>query len=364
MNLEEIIKNTIIQKASPIGFDEFMDLALYYPTQGYYSGGAQKFGEQGDFITAPETSDLFGFCLARQCAQVLDGNNSILEFGAGSGILATQILFELGRLNNLPKKYYILELSAELKQRQKETITKVLPELLDRVVWLNAFPEHFSGVVIANEVLDAMPAKRLIKKQDGFVELGVDCKNDQLQWQMFSQPYTDNKALLPNEVEQGYTTETNPRSMAWIESLSDIVDKGLVLLIDYGMDRDDFFHPQRGEGTLRCYYQHKASDDPFVHVGEQDITTSVNFSDIADQAQRSGFDINGYATQAMFLISLGIDEYLVAETDENKRVTLAQQVKQLVLPSAMGESFKVLALTKKLPVKLKGFTEQNLTHKL
>ena len=364
MNLEEIIKNTIIQKAGPIGFDEFMDLALYYPAQGYYSGGAQKFGEQGDFITAPETSDLFGFCLARQCTQVLDGNNSILEFGAGSGILATQILFELGRLNNLPEKYYILELSAELKQRQKETINKILPELLDRVVWLNTFPEHFSGVVIANEVLDAMPAKRLIKKQTSFVELGVDCKDNQLQWQMFDQPYIDDKVLLPNEVEQGYTTEINLRAMAWIESLSDIVEQGLVLLIDYGMGRDEYFHPQRGEGTLRCYYQHKASDDPFVHVGEQDITTSVNFSDMADQAQNSGFDIAGYATQALFLISLGIDEYLLAETDEDRRITLAQQVKQLVLPSAMGESFKVLALTKKLSVKLKGFTEQDLTHKL
>jgi SAM-dependent MidA family methyltransferase len=295
---------------------------------------------------------------------VLDGNNSILEFGAGSGILATQILFELGRLNNLPEKYYILELSAELKQRQKETIHKILPELLDKVVWLNTFPEHFSGVVIANEVLDAMPAKRLIKKQTGFFELGVSCKDNQLQWQIFDQPYTNDKTLLPNEVEQGYTTEINPRAMAWIESLSDIVDQGLVLLIDYGMSRDEYFHPQRGEGTLRCYYQHKASDDPFVHVGEQDITTSVNFSDMADQAQNSGFNIAGYATQALFLISLGIDEYLLAETDEDRRITLAQQVKQLVLPSAMGESFKVLALTKKLSVKLKGFTEQDLTHKL
>jgi SAM-dependent MidA family methyltransferase len=231
-------------------------------------------------------------------------------------------------------------------------------------VWLNTFPEHFSGVVIANEVLDAMPAKRLIKKQTGFFELGVSCKDNQLQWQIFDQPYTNDKTLLPNEVEQGYTTEINLRAMAWIESLSDIVDQGLVLLIDYGMGRDEYFHPQRGEGTLRCYYQHKASDDPFVYVGEQDITTSVNFSDMADQAQNSGFNIAGYATQALFLISLGIDEYLLAETDEDRRITLAQQVKQLVLPSAMGESFKVLALTKKLSVKLKGFTEQDLTHKL
>jgi len=364
VNLEQIIKNTIIQKAGPVGFDEFMDLALYYPGKGYYSGGMQKFGEQGDFITAPETSDLFGYCLARQCAQILNGENDVLEFGAGSGILATQVLFELGRLEKLPNKYYILELSAELKHRQKETITKVLPELLDRVVWLNTFPDDFSGVVIANEVLDAMPAKRLIKKQDNFVELGVDCQNDQLQWQMFDHPCTDGKVLLPNEVEQGYTTEVNLRAMAWVESLSDIVDQGLVLLIDYGMGRDEYFHPQRGEGTLRCYYQHKASDDPFMYVGEQDITTSVNFSDMADQAQSGGFSIAGYATQAMFLISLGIDEYLLAETDENRRITLAQQIKQLVLPSAMGESFKVLALTKKCQVKLKGFKEQDLRHKL
>jgi len=211
-------------------------------------------------------SDLFGYCLARQCAQILNGENDVLEFGAGSGILATQVLFELGRLEKLPNKYYILELSAELKHRQKETITKVLPELLDRVVWLNTFPDDFSGVVIANEVLDAMPAKRLIKKQDNFVELGVDCQNDQLQWQMFDHPYTDGKVLLPNEVEQGYTTEVNLRAMAWVESLSDIVDQGLVLLIDYGMGRDEYFHPQRGEGTLRCYYQHKASDDPFMYM--------------------------------------------------------------------------------------------------
>ncbi len=364
VSLEQIIKDTIIQKASPIGFDEFMDLALYYPAQGYYSGGAQKFGERGDFITAPETSDLFGYTLARQCAQVLRDGQDILEFGAGSGVLAAQILFELGRLGSLPKKYYILELSAELQQRQKETINKVLPELIERVVWLNTLPQNFSGVVIANEVLDAMPAKRLIKQADHFSELGVDCQSDQLSWQPFDHAYTNDKMLLPNEAGVGYTTEVNERAMAWIDSLSEIIDEGLVLLIDYGMGRKEYFHPQRFEGTLRCYYQHKASDDPFKHVGKQDITTSVNFSDMADQAKNSGFKIAGYATQAMFLISLGIDEYLLAETDENRRVSLAQQIKQLVLPSAMGESFKVLAFTKNRQVKLNGFKEQDLTHKL
>ncbi len=364
MNLEQIIKNTIIQKAEPIGFDEFMNLALYYPAKGYYSGGAQKFGEKGDFITAPETSDLFGFCLARQCAQVSESRGGILEFGAGSGILAAQILFELGRLGKLPKNYYILELSAELQQRQKDTINKALPELIDRVVWLNRLPKDFSGVVIANEVLDAMPAKRLINQTDGFKELGVDCQDDKLVWQVLKHPYTNDKISIPVEVSHGYITEVNDRARAWIESLSEIMNKGVVLLIDYGMGRDEYFHPQRNEGTLRCYYQHKANDNPFEHIGDQDITTSVNFSDIAEQAFECGFTLSGYATQALFLISLGIDEYLLNEKDENKRISLAQQIKQLVLPSAMGESFKVLALSKNTQVKLKGFKEQNLTHKL
>jgi SAM-dependent MidA family methyltransferase len=362
VKLEKIIKDIIIQKSEPIGFDEFMNLALYYPAKGYYTGGAQKFGEQGDFITAPETSDLFGFCLARQCVEVLEDGDDLLEFGAGSGILAAQILFELGRLGKLPKTYYILELSAELQQRQKHTISKTLPELLDRIVWLRALPDNFSGVVIANEVLDAIPAKRLINQAGEFKELGVACQNDKLTWQALKL-YNNDKMRLPIEVSEGYVTEVNERAVAWIDSLA-FIDKGVVLLIDYGMGRDEYFHPQRGEGTLQCYYQHKANDNPFVHIGEQDITTSVNFSDIADQAKSSGFAIEGYATQAMFLISLSIDDYLLAEKDEKKRVILAQQIKLLVLPSAMGESFKVLALSKNMQVKLKGFKEQDLTHKL
>jgi SAM-dependent MidA family methyltransferase len=364
MNLQKIIKNTIIQKTEPIGFDEFMNLALYYPAKGYYSSGAQKFGKQGDFITAPETSDLFGFCLARQCAQILNNKDELLEFGAGSGVLAAQILFELGRLNKLPSTYYILELSSELQQRQKDTINKALPKLMDRVIWLNTLPKNFSGVMIANEMLDAMPAKRLINQTDGFKELGVDCQNDKLVWQVLKSSYTNDKMQLPVEVSHGYITEVNERAGAWIKSLSETMDRGIVLLIDYGMGRDEYFHPQRHEGTLRCYYQHKANDNPFEHIGEQDISTSVNFSDISDQAVECGFILSGYATQAMFLISLGIDQYLLNEKDENKRISLAQQVKQLVLPSAMGESFKVLALSKNTQIKLKGFEEQDLTYKL
>lgn len=364
MKLNEVIKNTIIQNQAPIGFDEFMQLALYYPQLGYYRSGSEKFGEKGDFVTAPETSDLFGFCLARQCAQVLNGDNDILEFGAGSGVLAAQVLFELGRLECLPKCYYILELSGELQHRQQQTIAKALPELLERVVWLDKLPERFNGVVIANEVLDAMPAKRLIQKQGKFHELCVDLDKDQLNWRSDETVFEKSSIKLPVNVVEGYTTEINPRAMAWIDSLYGALDEALVLLIDYGMHRDEYFHPQRLDGTLRCYYQHKASDNPFVYIGEQDITTSVNFSDIADQAKSSGFQVAGYATQALFLISLGIDEYLLTEKDNDQRISLAQQVKQLVLPSAMGESFKVLALSKSINVKLNGFKEQDLSHKL
>ncbi len=364
MSLEQIIKNTIIQNASPIGFDEFMDLALYHPIFGYYRSGSEKFGEKGDFITAPEASDLFGFCLARQCAQVLNGTNDILEFGAGSGVLATQILFELGRLNSLPKKYYILELSGELKHRQAQTLEKVLPELVDRVVWLDELPVDFSGVVIANEVLDAMPAKRIVYKNNQFYELGVDCHKNEFCWKMFDLPYQNDKVFLPNNMIEDYKTEINLRATAWVNSLYNVIDEALVLLIDYGMGRNEYFHPQRLDGTLRCYYQHKASENPFVNIGEQDITTSVNFSDIADQASVSGFKVSGYATQALFLISLGIDDYLLEQPDEDKHINLAQQVKQLVLPSAMGESFKVLALSKNISVKLTGFVEQDLSGKL
>ena len=364
MNLDEVIKNSIIQNQAPIGFDEFMQLALYYPKLGYYRSGSEKFGEKGDFVTAPETSDLFGFCLAKQCAQVLKKTDDILEFGAGSGVLAAQILFELGRLDRLPKHYYILELSAELRHRQKQTIAKALPELLECVIWLDQLPQAFNGVVIANEVLDAMPAKRIIQKDNIFYELGVGIEKNTFNWQVKDQISQKDDFKFPSLMSEGYTTEINQQAIAWIDSLYGALDNALILLIDYGMHRDEYFHPQRIDGTLRCYHQHKSSENPFVNIGEQDITTSVNFSDIADQARLSGFKVSGYATQALFLISLGIDEYLLNETDENKRISLAQQIKQLVLPSAMGESFKVFALNKNRHVKLIGFKEQDLSHKL
>ncbi|MCS5591649.1 MAG: SAM-dependent methyltransferase [Gammaproteobacteria bacterium] len=364
MTLKDIIAQTIHDNNGAIGFDTFMDLALYCPSQGYYRSGSAIFGKHGDFITAPETSDLFGYCLAKQCAEIIAKSGNILEFGAGSGILASQILFELARLDSLPEKYYILELSGQLQQKQKDTISKVLPELADRVEWLSELPQNFSGVVIANEVLDAMPAKRVCYSQGDFFELVVGFDEDLFYWKMNDQPFDSPVTPLPSTCVEGYTTEVNQQALAWIDSLYETMNDGVVLLVDYGMTRSEYHHEQRIEGTLRCYYRHKASDNPFENIGHQDITTSVNFSDVAEQAVTSGFEISGYCTQAMFLISLGIDQYLLSAKDMERRSTLAQQVKQLVLPSAMGESFKVLALTKKQSVKLEGFKEQNLINKL
>jgi len=364
MSLEDIISQTIRQNSKPIGFDVFMDLALYSPKTGYYRSNVSAIGRQGDFITAPETSDLFGYSLARQCKQILNKSASILEFGAGSGVLATQILFELARLNALPKKYYILELSAQLKQQQFETISKALPELVGKVEWLSELPKNYSGVVIANEVLDAMPAKRLKFSDGRFFEIGVDYIDGQFQWRLFEESYSGSMKIPTVNFIEGYKTEINLQALAWIESLYDTMSDGIVLLIDYGMNRTEYFHPQRNEGTLRCYHKHKASDNPFENIGKQDITTSVNFSDIADQALDAGFEVLGYCNQAMFLLSLGIEDYLLEEKDNANRIQLAQQIKQLILPSAMGESFKVLALSKKHKVKLDGFREQDLTGKL
>jgi SAM-dependent MidA family methyltransferase len=363
MSLENIISKTIKDNNNPIGFDIFMNLALYHHQFGYYRSHKTIFGHKGDFITAPETSDLFGFCLARQCKQVLNQGN-ILEFGAGSGILAAQILFELGKQNSLPEKYSIIELSAQLKKIQQETLKRTLPEIYDRVEWLTELPTNFKGVVIANEVLDAFPVKRVTLSNNHFYELGVDFKDNCFQWKRFEYPYLESVVPDGDDLPEGYTTEINLQSDGWIKSLYNLMSEGVVLLIDYGMNQSEYFHPQRSDGTVKCFHKHKSNNNPFIHIGDQDITASVNFTDIAKSSIDAGFKVDGYSTQSMFLISLGIENFLVEEKDEKNQIKLAQEIKQLVMPEAMGEVFKVMALTKKQSVKLDGFTEQNLTERL
>ena len=363
MSLENIISKTIKDNNNPIGFDIFMNLALYHHQFGYYRSHKTIFGHKGDFITAPETSDLFGFCLAKQCKQVLNQGN-ILEFGAGSGILAAQILFELGRQNSLPEKYFIIELSAQLKKIQQETLKRTLPEIYDRVEWLTELPTNFKGVVIANEVLDAFPVKRVTLSNNHFYELGVDFKDNCFQWKRFEYPYLESVVPNGDDLPEGYTTEISLQSDGWIKSLYNLMSEGVVLLIDYGMSQSEYFHPQRSDGTVKCFHKHKSNNNPFIHIGDQDITASVNFTDIAKSSIDAGFKVDGFSTQSMFLISLGIENFLIEEKDKKNKIKLAQEIKQLVMPGAMGEVFKVMALTKKQAVKLDGFTEQNLTERL
>lgn len=356
MKLHDIIAGKIKQK-NIISFAEFMQLALYHSKYGYYRSNFQKFGVGGDFITAPETSDLFGFTIAKQIAEV---EGDILEFGAGSGVMAAQILLQLAKDNKLPNKYYILELSASLKSLQQKNIFAVLPELKDKIEWLNQLPDNFNGSIIGNEMLDAIPTKRIIYNKNEWFELGVSIKNENFIWQKMLPFKIDFAGTFVNN----YTSEFNQQALAWIDSIYKIMSSGVVLLIDYGFTEREFYQADRIDGTLRCYKNHKASNNPFVNIGKQDITSWVNFSAIKNQAQLSGFETIGYATQSMFLLSLGIDKFLLEESDDKKRIQLTNELKQLVMPNAMGESFKVLALSKNYPKKLQGFNEQNLLKSL
>jgi SAM-dependent MidA family methyltransferase len=368
------IKRTIEKAQGAIPFDRFMEMALYAPGLGYYVAGSRKFGEQGDFITAPEVSPLFAQCLARQTVPVLAEIEAgdVLEFGAGSGQLAADLLAELEQLGRLPHSYKILELSPELRTRQRETLENRVPHLLPRVNWLETMPNGFRGVVIANELLDAMPVSRFRINDGGIEECFVICEEDGLQ-ERFDSPVTPGlesavKAIYETcgDLPFGYISEINLRQSAWISTLAKAMDLGVAILIDYGYSRAEYYHSQRNRGTLMCHYRHRAHSDPFRWVGVQDITSQVDFTALARDAVESGFRLGGYTTQAHFLIANGLDA-LLADSDPNdisRHMALVQGVKRLTLPSEMGERFKVLGLLKGLDINLQGFTLRDFCERL
>jgi len=358
-----------------IPFSEFMQMALYAPSFGYYSSELRKFGADGDFITAPEVSPLFAQCIARQVADVLAGmaEPKVMEFGAGSGIMAADVLLELERLEALPVQYLILELSASLKQRQQDTIKNKAAHLLDRVVWLNALPaEKFHGVVVANEVLDAMPVECFRINGDAVEALQVHCKNNQLSSEYKAADESVEAAVrtieqrIETKLPDGYCSEFNPAIAGWLQSIEAVLEQGMVLLIDYGYAAPEYYHEERRMGTMMCHYQHRAHADPLWYPGLQDITAFVDFTDVAYSAVDAGFDVSGYTSQAMFLMACGLgDLHQQQVTDEVKnQVRLAQQIKTLTLPSEMGERFKVMALTKNYDEALRGFMMQDLRGRL
>ena len=362
--LIDLIRQNINQAGGRIPFVEFMNQALYAPNLGYYSSNIRKFGAEGDFITAPEISPLFSQCLAKQCEQVLASFDEgvILEFGAGSGIMAAEILKALESLNQLPMQYLILELSADLQQRQRETLQVQVPHLLARVQWLKSLPiEPLQGVILANEVLDAMPVHRFRFDEQGvseyYVSLGDD-DNTPFVWETIN---SSNELLLRTvealQLEVAYVSELNLALPAWIQSLSDILAAGLVLLIDYGFPSREYYHPQRNQGTLMCHYQHYAHDNPLILIGLQDITAHVNFTAVAEAADAAGLHVSGYTNQGNFLLSCGLTELLSGFDDSKNYLQQTQAVKKLIMPYEMGELFKVMALSRNLDMPLLGFTK-------
>jgi SAM-dependent MidA family methyltransferase len=365
--LAAAIRDDIEAAGGWISFARYMERALYAPGLGYYAAGAAKFGPAGDFVTAPEISPLFAQTLARQAAEIVRATGgSILELGAGSGRLAADLLQALERLGALPERYAILEVSADLQARQRERLATTVPALLPRVTWLSALPERWRGLVLANEVLDALPV-HLVHHEDGvWRERGVTWA-DGFRWRdaAIASPYLAAASeRLPNE--PGYLTEISLAGARLTASLAGMLEAGTLLFIDYGFGRREYYHPQRSAGTLMCHYRHHAHDDPFFLPGLQDITAHVEFTGIAEAAVDHGLALQGYTTQARFLLNCGITELLQAVPAENAAayLPLAAGVQKLLAPSEMGELFKVMALGRGLEGPLVGFTAGDLSRML
>nr|ART39648.1 J221 [uncultured bacterium] len=364
-----------------ISFARYMELALYAPGLGYYAGGAHKFGDAqsgGDFLTAPELTPLFGQALARQVAQVLAASQPyVLEAGAGSGRLAADLLLALDALGHAPERYEILELSGELRARQAATIAQHAPQFVSRVHWLDALPEKFSGCLIGNEVLDAMPTHTLVWRQDGVFECGVSLNTDEESNSPFiiterpaSNALIEAAALVTEAIpiHAPYRNEISLAVRAWITELAQRLTQGAMILLDYGLPRHELYHPQRDGGTVRCHYRHRVHDDPLWYPGLSDITSHVDFTAVAEAGFDAGLSVLGYTNQAQFLINCGIGE-LLQKVGDGETVTKANlraqgAVSMLLSPNEMGELFKVIALGRGMPQPLLGFTRGDRVHAL
>ena len=369
------VKNMICSEITMAGgwipFTRYMELAIYSPGMGYYCSGTTKFGCAGDFVTAPEISSLFGRAIAQQATQIIESVGEdigdILEFGAGTGKLALDILLELENLKRLPQHYFILEVSGELQEQQNKLFEKFAPHLLSRIQWLENLPTKFNGLILANEVLDAMPVHLVVWRDNSLFERGVVWSGKKLEWsdrllvegELFkiAQETIPRSSFNNNNIDT-YISEINLSVRGFIRSLANILQKGAIVLIDYGFGRNEYYHYQRSRGTLMCHYRHHAHDDPFYFPGLQDITSHVDFTAITDVAIGEGLELLGYASQAQFLINCGITEILAQIPVENRGdyLPMANQVQKLVSPAEMGELFKVIALGKETQQSLIGFS--------
>lgn len=350
----DFLRRQIAESGGSISFAEFMHRALYTPGLGYYAAGATKFGLQGDFVTAPEVSPIFGRIVARQCAEVLAGDSGggILEYGAGSGRLARDLLLALAELDALPARYDILEVSPDLQERQASYLRSELPELVDRVSWLDGPPKNHRGVIVANEVLDALPVERFRRGASDVRQLRVSVAGDGFAVVEAPAPEALADAVMAVErdlgerLPEGFVSEISLGLAPWISQLAESLQQGVALLFDYGVSRREYYDGCRSGGWLRCHFRHHAHNNPLILPGIQDLTAWVDFTAVAEAAVQSGLDVAGYASQARFLLGGGLD----AEMRDFGRLPLASQlelsgqVKTLTLPGEMGEHFKCMAL--------------------
>lgn len=366
--LRELILRDIEQQGGWIPFSRYMELALYAPGLGYYTAGAHKFGSAGDFITAPEISPLFGRTLARQVAEIMAHSTpQVTELGAGSGRLAIDVLLELERLDRLPERYAILEVSADLRQRQQALLQELAPHLAALVIWLDELPDSLSGAVIGNEVLDALPVHIMHWGDEEIFERGVTSRANNFEWQ--SRLPGDSvllQAAQQIDMPEDSISEISLTARGLTGSLCQRLAHGALLFIDYGFGASEYYHPQRTRGTLMCHYRHRAHDDPFFLTGLQDITAHVDFTAIAESAIDHGAQLLGYTSQAHFLINGGITDLLQEVSPDNLReyLPLSMQVQKLTSPAEMGELFKVMALGKGIEQPLSGFAHGDLTRYL
>lgn len=335
----------IIAKNGPISFANYMDLALYAPGLGYYSAGAQKFGEAGDFITAPELTPLFGQCLAAAFDKVLSTleTPTLFELGAGSGKLARDILQNL----HCPiDAYYILEVSADLKAKQQALLKNTCPKQFHKIHWLDSLPDTpINGIIFGNEVLDALPVHCFEKKGDAVYERNVAVHHDHFVWQNAPATAALQKTVSALNLKSSpYQSEINSLLPAWLASLNDSLKQGMLLFIDYGFSEREYYHPDRNTGTLICHYRHHTNTDPFFYPGLQDITAHVDFTAVAIAADALDLEIAGYCNQANFLLEAGIET--LAKTIDIKT---SKAIQTLLFPHEMGELFKVIALNKSCP---------------
>lgn len=368
--LSKHIQQEMLKSNNVMSFATFMELALYHPDWGYYNADTFNLGEHGDFTTAPEISPLFAKCLAKQIQQIhtTKALHTILELGAGSGRLAGDLLTELNVLGCLPDQYYIYEISKGLQKKQQDYLQATHPQFFSRIIWLATLPENFTGTIVMNEVLDALPVHCFTIQQNTVKERCVTFKDNQFAFQLSESENSAAQTLhqlyaLPN----GYEFEINLQLDAMLAKLSRSLTKGIILIADYGYGQREYYHPQRKHGTLTCFYQHRQHNNPLLMPGLQDITAHVDFTRVIDIATDHGFGLAGYTSQAAFLLACGLTEHIIA-AEKNlstaETLKLHHAIKLLTLPTEMGERIKFMALSKNIDLALIGFGMQDKRREL